>query len=162
MPLMLKAAPLARFFIFGDGGLKPNLERRARSLGVRDRVVFAGYRPDVTRYYAAFDVSVLTSLSEGLSITLLESMQHGLPVVVTDVGGNGEVVVQNLTGYLVPPRAVEPFAERVVHLLTNPTLRQQMGEAARRVVAERFNPDGVAREYLQIYADLLALTLSRG
>ncbi len=155
MPLILKAAPSARFFIFGDGGLKPDLERRARSLGVRERVVFAGYRPDVARCYAAIDVSVLTSLSEGLSITILESMQHGLPVVVTDVGGNGEVVVGDVTGYLVPPRAVEPFAERVVHLLTNPTLRRQMGEAARRVVAERFSADGVAQKYLEIY-DLVA------
>ena len=160
-PLILRTVPSARFFIFGDGRLKSDLERQADSLGVRDRVVFAGYRPDVARYYAAFDVSVLTSLSEGLSITLLESMQHGLPVVVTDVGGNGEVVVEDVTGYLVPPRAVEPFAERVVHLLTNPTLRRQMGEAARQVVAERFDADRVAQKYLDIYANLLAPTLSR-
>ena len=154
MPRILQQVPSARFVIFGDGMLRVGLEQQAATLGVQDHVLFAGYRTDVARYYPAFDVSVLTSLSEGLSITLLESMQHGLPVVVTDVGGNPEVVIDGVTGYLVPPRSVGPFAKRVVQLLADPNLRRQMGEAARRVVLERFDADRVAQQYLDIYAQV--------
>ncbi len=162
MPRILEEVPATRFVIFGNGMLRERLEQQAGALAVRNRVLFAGFRKDVSRFYPAFDVSVLTSLSEGLSITLLESMQHGLPVVVTEVGGNGEVVVEGVTGFLVPPRVVEPFARRVVQLLADSNLRRQMGDAARRVVAERFDADRVAQQYLDLYAQLLGSNPSQG
>jgi len=155
MPSILDGVPNARFVIFGAGRLREGLENEARQLGVLDRVTFAGFRADIARLYLAFDISVLTSLSEGLSIALLESMRSGLPIVATDVGGNGEVVVDGVTGYLVPPRSPQPFADRVVELLQDPERRKKMGAAARREVRERFDSDRVAERYLETYQDVL-------
>lgn len=151
MPLILRDVPDTVFFIFGDGTLRPELEARARALGVAPRVRFAGYHPDVARYYAAFDVSVLTSLSEGLSITLLESLQRGIPVVATRVGGNPEVVTDDETGFLVPPRNPVAFAQRVSLLLRDAALRARMGGAARRFVAQNFSAEAVASSYLTLF-----------
>jgi glycosyltransferase involved in cell wall biosynthesis len=152
---ILDAVPRARFLIVGGGRDEEALRRRAQTLGIADAVCFAGYRDDVAPFYGAMDVSVLTSLSEGLSITLLESMAAGLPVVVTRVGGNPEVVVEGETGYLVPPRDVRAFTDRVVELLRDPALRARMGAAGRARVATQFRIDQVAERYTAEYARLL-------
>jgi glycosyltransferase involved in cell wall biosynthesis len=147
--------PAARFVVFGRGEDHAPLRTLTAHLGIGDRVRFAGFRPYEQRFYPALDVSVLTSLTEGLSIALLESMNHGLPVVVTRVGGNPEVVLDGETGFLVPPRDPAGFAERVVALLRNPELRARMGRAARRRVAERFDVKEAARRYLEVYEEVL-------
>jgi glycosyltransferase involved in cell wall biosynthesis len=106
-------------------------------------------------FYAAMDISVLTSLTEGLSIALLESMSYGLPVVVTRVGGNPEVVLDGETGFLVPPKDTTAFAEKVVVLLQDRELRARMGDAARRRIDEQFRVTDVATHYLRLYEGLL-------
>ena len=93
-----------RFLIVGDGASRPALELHARRCGIADRVAFAGFRMDVPRILSETTVSVLPTLSEGLSNTLLESMAAGVPVVATRVGGNPEIVRHGETGFLVPPR----------------------------------------------------------
>jgi glycosyltransferase involved in cell wall biosynthesis len=155
MPSIVEAVPSTRFLLLGRGKEEKMLRARARSLGVDPYVSFAGYREDVGRYYRIMDVSVLTSLSEGLSITLLESMNYGLPVIVTSVGGNPEVVVEGKTGYLVPPGDVPSFVDRVVRLLRNPGLRARMGEAARDRVRARFQMRDAAARYIAVYEQLL-------
>lgn len=156
MPLILRSVPVARFVIFGSGKDEARLRAKARSLGVDRQVVFAGFRPDIERFYPALDVSVLTSLSEGLSISLLESMNHRLPVVVTHVGGNPEVVVDGETGFLVSPRDPAAFADRVVTLLRDPTLRRRMGDAGRLRIERDFRMSRTAEGYLRVYRTLLA------
>lgn len=160
IPLILEAEPSARFAIFGHGfgrGAEERLLReKAKSLGIDRPPLFAGFRPDIDRCYAATDVFVMTSLSEGLSIALLESMSHGLPVVVTAVGGNPEVVVEGETGFLVPPRQPAAFADRVIRLLRDRELRARMGEAGRRRVEEKFLIRQAARRYLEVYEDVLS------
>lgn len=153
MPLILAEVPDARFLILGEGREKRSLKSRARELGVENRVVFTGFRPDIDRFYPLMDVSALTSLSEGLSMTLLESMSFGLPVVATRVGGNPEIVRDAETGFLVPPRDPAAFAGRVVELLTNPGLRERMGRAGRRFVEGRFTLAETAAQYEEIYAE---------
>ena len=88
--------------VVGDGGLFEDLKNTTRRLEVAPRVHFLGYRKDVAQLLATFDCFVLSSRSEGLSMTLLEAMAAGLPVVATDVGGNSEVVQHEETGFLVP------------------------------------------------------------
>lgn len=153
IPVIVQALPSARFLLVGHGKEEEALRMKARALGIESRVLFAGYQRDVEGYYGVMDVSVLSSLSEGLSITLLESMSHGLPVVVTRVGGNSEVVVEGETGYLVPPKDVAAFAGQIVRLLRDPVLRVRMGESARRRVAQHFHIRDVARRYLDVYAE---------
>jgi glycosyltransferase involved in cell wall biosynthesis len=156
LPLILDAVPTARFVIFGKGKEEAALKEKARSIGVDSSLLFAGFKSDIERYYAAMDVSVLTSLTEGLSISLLQSMQHGLPVVVTHVGGNPEVVVDGETGFLVPARDPTEFAEKVIALLRDGDLRHRMGESGRRRVSEAFQVERAADRYLEIYGEVLA------
>ncbi len=160
IPRIIEAKPSARFVIFGHGfghsGEENALREKAKSLQIDRHLLFAGFRPDIDRCYAAMDVFVMTSLSEGLSIALLESMSHALPVVVTAVGGNPEVVVEGETGFLVPARQPAVFADRVIRLLRDPELRAAMGEAGRRRIEENFLIGQAARCYLEVYEDVLA------
>jgi glycosyltransferase involved in cell wall biosynthesis len=155
IPEIVRQVPRARFVILGRGDEKTALADRARELGVDEYLILAGYQEDMPRFYAAMDVSVLTSLTEGLSIALLESMSHGLPVVVTRVGGNPEVVLDGETGFLVPPRDIRAFVETVVFLQRDPDLRSRMGNAGRRRVQNEFHVKAVAARYLQLYERLL-------
>ena len=148
VPEIVRAAPSARFLLLGRGKEEKSLREKALSMGIKPYVIFAGYKSDVHRYYAVMDVSVLTSFSEGLSITLLESMRCGVPVVATRVGGNPEVVVDGVTGYLVPPGDIPAFVSRTVKLLMDMDLRKQMGEEARRHVERHFSLREVASRYL--------------
>jgi glycosyltransferase involved in cell wall biosynthesis len=158
IPRIVNLEPRARFVILGRGDEKEALANLAAELGVTDYLVFAGYQEDMARFYSAMDVSVLTSLTEGLSIALLESMSHGLPVVVTRVGGNPEVVMDGETGFLVPPKNSAAFAEKVVCLLQDRDLRSRMGNAARVRIDREFRLGDVAARYLRIYEELLCST----
>jgi len=156
IPEIVKREPRARFVIFGRGGEKEALSNLAAELGVADYLVFAGYQEDMARFYSAMDVSVLTSLTEGLSIALLESMSHGLPVVVTRVGGNPEVVLDGQTGFLVPPKDTAAFADKVVCLLLDRDLRARMGSAGRARIDREFRLADVAARYLRVYEEVLS------
>lgn len=152
VPLVLAEEPGVRFVIVGRG---PDFyERQVVERGLGDRVLFAGHQENVAPFYGLMDVSVLTSLSEGLPLVLLESMGHGLPVVATAVGGNAEVVVEGATGYLVPAGDPSAFTDRVVRLLRDRELRRKMGERGRRRIARHFSLDTVARRYGDMYQEL--------
>ena len=158
VPPIVKQVPSARFLLLGRGKEEGELREKARSMGITRYVHFAGYRPDIHRYYAIMDVSALTSFSEGLSITILESMRCGVPVVATRVGGNPEVVVDGVTGYLVPSGDVSAFASQTAKLLLDRELRKRMGEEARRRVERAFLLQDVASRYLETYEGLLSRT----
>lgn len=155
IPPVVEAVPAARFLLVGRGRNEAEVRELVRRLGVEDRLVFAGFRPDVEVAYAAMDLSVLTSRTEGLSITLLESMDHGLPVVVTDVGGNPEVVSPGETGLLVPPDDLGAFVRGVVELLRSPETRRRMGEAAHHRIEAEFRIERTADRYAALYDELL-------
>jgi len=155
LPLIAREVPEARFLLVGEGAEREGLMARANELGVGDRTIFTGFRTDVDRMYSLIDVSVLTSLSEGLSITILESMSAGLPVVATRVGGNPELVDEGVTGLLVPPRDPQSFAEAVVALLRDPARRREMGEAGLRRVREEFSLPMVADRYQALYHEIV-------
>lgn len=155
LPAILNEVPEARFLVIGGGKDKTSGELRAQKLGIQGKVVFTGFREDIARFYPLMDVSVLTSLSEGLSITLLESMSHGLPVVATRVGGNPELVRDGETGLLVPARDPESFAAAVIRVLQSPKLRLTMGRAGRDLVVRDFRLSSVARRYGKVYADVV-------
>lgn len=137
------------------GAFRRRLEEQADELGVRDRVVFAGYRP-ADEVFPALDVFVLPSWTEGMPITVLEAMAHGKPVVATPVGGTAEVVVHGETGLLVPPRDPERLAEAIGRILADPELGRRFGEAGRARVEQRFSADVMARRVLAIYDEVVA------
>jgi glycosyltransferase involved in cell wall biosynthesis len=156
VPLIVREVPNARVLLLGRGEEEAALRERCRALGVADAVIFGGFRRDMHRCYRLMHLSGLTSLSEGLSITVLESMKFGLPVVATAVGGNPEVVEDGVTGVLVPPANPAAFASAVAALLRDPARRAAMGQAGRRRVEREFALSGVAERYAELYRQVLS------
>ena len=156
IPAIVSQVPSARFLLVGGGyNNEFLLQKMTKATGIEQYLTIAGYQKDIHRYYEAMDLSVLPSLSEGLSITLLESMNYGLPVVATHVGGNPEVVEDGKTGYLVPPRDDHALADRIVRLLKNRELRLRMGEEGRRRVESHFQMQDVANQYMELYRSVI-------
>jgi glycosyltransferase involved in cell wall biosynthesis len=149
-----EAIPEARFVLVGRGPLEDRVRRQAEEMGLNGTVVFAGFRTDVPRVAASFDVFALPSLYEGLSIALLEVMALGKPVVVTSVGGSPEVVSDGVDGLLVPPRDSEALATGILSVLRDAGLRRRLGESARRRVAD-FDIRHAVRRTEQVYGELL-------
>jgi len=116
--------------------------------------VFAGYRDDAARVVAAADVFALPSWTEGLPLVVLEAMALGRPVVATPVGGTPELVVDEETGLLVPPRDVAALAAALTRVLGDGALGRRLGEAGRRRVAERFSAEATSREVLALYDEV--------
>jgi glycosyltransferase involved in cell wall biosynthesis len=129
--LVVQKLPAVSFLVIGGGRLQPALESEAQRLGLGTRIVFTGPRRDVARLLAACDVSVMSSVKEGMSNTIMESMAAGKPMVATRVGGNPELIVEGETGFLVPPRDPAALAEAVERLLEDPALAKSMGLQAR-------------------------------
>ena len=139
----------------GDGPLRPDLEAQARQLGIADRVRFLGVRRDVPDLLRAADVFVLTSRSEAASLTLLEAMAARLPVVVTNVGGNPEMVRDGKEGILVPrsdPRAV---AQALLRLLDDPVEATRLGHAGAARVCTDYRIERTVDRYFQLYRSLV-------
>jgi glycosyltransferase involved in cell wall biosynthesis len=139
--------------IVGDGASRPQLESLSRNLGLGDTIRFLGERSDVASLLAHASMFVLPSLTEGISLTLLEAMARGLPVVATRVGGNPEVVVDGVTGFLVPVRDPAALAAAMVRIHQCPTLAAEMGLRGRRRVEQEFSVQKMIREYEQQYVD---------
>jgi len=147
--------PGAIFLIAGRGELLNPLQEEAGKLGIIKNVRFLGFREDIQAILQAMDLFVLPSLSEGLSLSLLEAMAAGKPVVATNVGGNPEVVLHGITGYLVPPKDPESLALRVVELLKDRSLAQQFGANGQRRVYERFRIEQMVKSYQELYKEAL-------
>jgi glycosyltransferase involved in cell wall biosynthesis len=152
--LVLRQLPDATFLVVGDGPLRRRVERQAISLGIAPSTKFLGFRDDVPLLMAALDVFLLTSLWEGLPITILEAMAAGKPVVATTVSGVPEVVEHGVTGFLAPPKKVEQLAAHVITLLHDPALAQKMAEAGRRRIEERFTLDRMIAQLTNLYHEL--------
>jgi glycosyltransferase involved in cell wall biosynthesis len=147
--------PDVRFLVAGDGGSRKELEDRARRLGLEARIVFTGFRSDVRELLSEAAISVLPSLSEGTSNTLLESMAAGLPVVATQVGGNPEVIEDGVSGLLVPPRDSAEIAAAVGRLLEDEGFARRLGQAGMRRVSELFSLSGSVQQTEHLYQRLI-------
>jgi sugar transferase (PEP-CTERM/EpsH1 system associated) len=141
--------------IVGDGPMHADIHALATELGLDEVVRFHGFRDDVGTILASADLFVLSSLSEGISITLLEAMAAGLPVVATDVGGNREVVLPGETGMLVPVGDHAALGDAMLAVLTDPALARTMGAAGYTRVAATFAIDRTVHAYEAIYRELL-------
>jgi glycosyltransferase involved in cell wall biosynthesis len=146
--------------IAGDGPLQGALVTRTRELGLEHRVRFLGHRSDVEVVLAALDTFVLSSVSEGLSNTILEAMATGLPVVATRVGGADELVVDGDTGLLVSPGAPREMAGALRRLATDGRARRAMGAAGRTRAESEFALSTMIERYENLYVDLAALESS--
>lgn len=155
--LVVAAEPRARFLVVGS--TYPNHAAYAEALRAElaaagpsgERFVFAGPRADLERLYAAFDVKVISSVSEGTTTTALEAMAMGLPVVASDVGAVHEVVQHGLTGTLVPARDPAALAQALLELARDPGLRSRMGVAGREHAVRWFGAERCAATHLRLF-----------
>jgi glycosyltransferase involved in cell wall biosynthesis len=155
VPRILETCPSAVFLVAGRGTCEEALREQARSLGIDTRVRFLGLRQDVPFLLAIGDVFVLPSLSEGLSIAILEAMAAGKPVVTTRVGGNPEVVVDGETGLLVEPADAQALASAITRVLTRPTEARRLGLNGLARMKSRFTTGAMVRAYEAIYDEVL-------
>lgn len=157
----LKAShPHLRFLMVGDhSGVHraqfDRLDALMGETGTRDLFVFPGFEADMARFYAACDVGLLASHTEGFPLGILESMGAGLPVIASEVGGCGEAVEDGVTGFLVPDGDVAGFAAAIARLAGDGNLRRRMGEAGRQRAATRFGPERFARDACAFVARLI-------
>jgi glycosyltransferase involved in cell wall biosynthesis len=148
-----EGAPV-RLAIVGDGQLRPELERLAAELGVREQVWFAGYRASMLPVTAASDVAVLSSDNEGTPVSLIEAAAAGTPSVATAVGGVPHVVTPD-TGALAPTGDHYALGGAIAQLASDPALRFERGERARAHVASRFGVERLVRDVESLYESLL-------
>ncbi len=142
-----------KLLVAGDGKLLETLRERSAQMGLDDLVTFLGMRRDIDMLLKGADIYVLTSKYEGLSISILEAMASGLPVVATDVGGNWELVDQGVTGLLSPSGDALAVAKNIHSLLCDHEARARMSAATREKVG-RFSQEEAARLHRALYAGL--------
>jgi glycosyltransferase involved in cell wall biosynthesis len=147
--------PDVYFLVVGDGGSKRELEEHACRVGLGRRIVFTGFRSDIPDLLSAVAISVLPSLSEGTSNTLLESMAAGIPVIATTVGGNPEVIEDGVSGLLVAPRDSAALAAAASRLLEDEGLALRLGQAGMERVSELFSIEGSVHQTEHLYERLL-------
>ncbi|HXG53403.1 MAG TPA: glycosyltransferase family 4 protein [candidate division Zixibacteria bacterium] len=139
----------------GDGALRRELERSAARLGLDRDVEFSGFVDDVARFLAEIDVFVLPSLAEGLGVSVLEAMAAAKPVVASRVGGLADLVVDRVTGALVPPGDVRALADAVERLARDRELAAAMGRRGAERVEREFTMERMAEKNEIYYYDLI-------
>lgn len=155
--LVLEKVPNVLFLIVGEKEEKlfGDLSKLTERLGLKERIKFLGFREDIADCLNILDIFVLSSTTEGFSIATVEAMSLAKPVVVTDCGGPGEIVIDKQTGFLVPPRDPESLAEKIILLLKNKKLREEMGTKAQIWVRKRFSLEENIKNYESLYINCM-------
>jgi glycosyltransferase involved in cell wall biosynthesis len=138
IPHVVREVPDARLVIFGEGELRPQLERQIKELHMEKHAMLVGFRRDVLQLVKSADLFVMSSITEGLGSTVLDAMAMKLAVVGTQAGGIPEAVEHGETGLLVPPGDARALAGAIVRLLKDSRLRERMGESGLRRVQQHF------------------------
>jgi glycosyltransferase involved in cell wall biosynthesis len=143
--------PNCKLFIVGDGEERQTLEQLVLKLNITDSVIFTGYITQPVNFMNLMDVFLLPSLSEGTSMTLLEAMSLSKPCVVTDAGGNSEVILDNYNGFVTPNREIQPFVESMLILAKDEELRNKFGKNSYQRFNDIFTNQAMSRTFMSIY-----------
>ena len=152
--LLVDDYPLVRFLVIGDGPERRKLESLTNELQIGNQVIFLGKRDDVPSILSACDVGVLSSYFEALSNSIMEYMAAGLPVVCTDVGGNGELVENTKNGYLVPRGDYNQMAVALGKVLDDPARAKRMGDESREKAERMFRLEKFVQRVEAYYTEL--------
>lgn len=141
--------------LLGKGMDNPQFAKVIENSPLAENIHVLGFKEDVLSWIKACDVTVLPSLKgEGLSRVTVESMSLGNPVIATNIGGNPELVINNETGKLIPPRSSEKIAEAILELKKNRKWAKELGQNARRHIQENFNTERTVKDMMRVYQDL--------
>lgn len=153
---LVKQHPRTRLLLVGEGPERAMVETLIREKQLEEHVRLLGLRQDVAHLLAAADVFLLTSISEGIPVTVLEAMAAGVPVVSTSVGGLPEMIDDGRNGLLAPAKDDEALAEQVLRLIKDPDLRKRLAAAGKQDVFARFTESQMHAGYERMYLEMLA------
>lgn len=153
--------PKTLLLLAGEGADRGRLEEEISHLGLKSNVRLLGYRTDMDRIFCAMDIKVFTSLWEGLPQALLQAAVMGVPIVAFDVDCVGEVVHDEMNGYLIPAGDVAMLTKRVRDLIRSPRLRREMGQAGRRIVDDSWEIASMVFQTDTLYTELIQKRLGR-
>lgn len=148
--------PHTKLLMVGDGDERKSLEELVQKFAISDSVIFTGYQSDTAKYMAIIDLYLLTSFSEGTSMTLLEAMANGTCSIVTAVGGNVELIEDQKNGVVVASGDTAALAEWMSKLTDAPQQRRQFGEQAKRTYEQKFSVTTMADQYATTYEEVMA------
>jgi len=143
-----------KFILVGDGILREKIEKKIKEIGLENDFILTGWRNDVNEIIKIFDVSVLTSLWEGLPRFILESYYCEIPVVASYVDGNIDIVEEGVSGFLLEPFDVEGYKKKILILLRNPDLRKKMGLKGKEKIKGDFNIKIMVKKIEELYNGL--------
>jgi glycosyltransferase involved in cell wall biosynthesis len=152
---LLLRRPDAKLVLVGDGPERPGIERLARELKLESNIRMLGLRKDVARLLAAADVFLLTSISEGIPLTIIEAMASGVPVVATRVGGITEMIVHEKTGCLAGAGDSEKLADQILRLISDNSLHALIAHAGRETAHRMFSEHQMQHRYAALYEEML-------
>lgn len=147
---LAKVIPNTYLVIVGDGEERQRIEKRVVLLGLTERVKLVGYKSDPSAYIHSMDVFLLSSLSEGASMTLLEAMSVGKPCVVTDAGGNAEIIKNSYNGIVTENNHLEAFVN-AMKVFQCDKIREMMGNNGKKRFEENFTAKIMKKNYLNLY-----------
>ena len=161
LPMMINAFaqvfknnPQARLLLVGDGDERPAMEDLVRKLDIKDAVIFTGFQTDTKKFMSLIDVYVLSSFSEGTSMTLLEAMSFSTCCIVTAVGGNVEIIKDQLNGFVVESDDTQQLADTMQRLTDDKKARHQMGIEAKNTFDQKFDLNLMIQKYKELYLDI--------
>jgi glycosyltransferase involved in cell wall biosynthesis len=143
--------PGLRLTLIGDGPLKGELEAYAKNMKLTDAIQFLGERKDIGELLSVFDLFVLPSLTEGISMTLIEAMAAGVPIVASRVGGTPEIIENNRTGSVIPLDEPSKWVKEIKSIIKDDQKRKDMAETAKYEVKKRFSLNSMVDRYEKVY-----------
>ena len=150
-----RVLPGIKFLLVGDGILRGDIEKLILRFNLQDQLILTGWRKDIPRLFSAIDIFALTSLWEGMPITVLEAMAAAKPVVVTHTGGVAEIVSNGSNGFLAPVGNIKNMAEKLILLLKDEPLRRAMAENTKILLGEGFRTENLVKETQDLYRGLI-------
>jgi len=147
--------PDVKFLVIGDGSLRPQIESKIAAFNLQNKVMLLGWRNDIPELLSITDIFILTSLWEGLPRAIVESMVSGKPVIAYAVDGSKEIVKDNVTGFLIPPKNMEVLCEKTMLLLSDDNLRLKFGMEAQKTVSTEFDIDHMVKQQESLYKELV-------
>ncbi len=154
--VILEVKPDCVLLALGEGDELPRLQALAEELNISEKVKFLGYRRDIADFWGLFDLYVQSSKMEGLCTSLIEAMNHRLPIAATDAGGIPDLIENGVTGLAVPAQNPPALAQAALKLLNNTELGSELGEAAAKKSLE-FTAEKMVEKTEAVYRSLLRL-----